>query len=125
AALDLPPGLMVAELALEQVAQRRLPRATPVPRFPSVRRDLAVELDADQPWAAVERSIRGAVGAQLVELRLFDEYRGTGLDPGRKSLAMGLILQEASRTLTDDEVEAKLTLALAALERDCAARLRG
>ena len=125
AALDLPSGILVAELELEAIAERRLPRARPVPRHPSVRRDLAIELAAEVPWAAVEASVRGALGARLAELRVFDEYRGDGLDAGRKSLAMGLILQDASRTLVDVDVEAAVQAALSALERDCAARLRG
>jgi phenylalanyl-tRNA synthetase beta chain len=125
AALDLPAGVLLAEFDLDLLSQRRLPQARPVPRFPAVRRDLAVEVADDLPWAAVERSVRRALGERLAEVRLFDQYQGPGLDPDRKSLAMGLILQDASRTLTDEEVDSCVKRALSALEKDCAARLRG
>jgi phenylalanyl-tRNA synthetase beta chain len=55
---------------------------------------------------------------------VFDEYRGPGLESGTKSLAMGLILQEVSRTLTDSEADEAVAVALAALGRDCQARIR-
>jgi phenylalanyl-tRNA synthetase beta chain len=124
-ALDLGPDVHVLELALESLLARRLPKAVPVPRFPSVRRDIAVDLPEAVAWAQVEQSVRGALGALLKELRLFDRYSGKGVETGRKSLAMGLILQDASRTLTDDDADRCVREAVAALETSCKARLRG
>ena len=68
-------------------------------------------------WADVE-------AARLREVRLFDRYVGPGLEPGSKSLAMGLILQDVSRTLTDHDADQAVADALEALARDCGARLR-
>ncbi|HEY4291500.1 phenylalanine--tRNA ligase subunit beta [Luteibacter sp.] len=124
-ALDLGPDVHVMELALEPILARRLPDAGHVARFPAVRRDIAVELPEDIAWAAVEAAVRGALGDVLKEVRLFDRYAGKGIDEGRKSLAMGLILQDASRTLTDDDADARVADAVRALERSCKARLRG
>jgi len=59
-----------------------------------------------------------------VDVRLFDRYLGKGIAPGQKSLAMGLILQDKSRTLTDTEVDAQVAAMVAALERDHGALLR-
>ena len=124
-ALDLGPDVHVLELALEPLLARRLPKAAPVPRFPSVRRDIAVDLPEEVTWAQAERCVRETLGGLLKELRLFDRYSGKGVETGRKSLAMGLILQDASRTLTDDDADRCVREAVTALETSCKARLRG
>jgi phenylalanyl-tRNA synthetase beta chain len=113
------------ELALESILARRLPSVGRVARFPGVRRDIAVELPEEVSWSAVEAAVRGALGEVLREIRLFDRYAGKGIDEGRKSLAMGLILQDASRTLTDDDADARVAEAVGVLEKTCKARLRG
>ncbi|MET0936609.1 MAG: phenylalanine--tRNA ligase subunit beta [Luteibacter sp.] len=124
-ALDLGPDVHVMELALEPILARRMPSASRVARFPAVRRDIAVELPEEVSWASVEGAVRDALGEVLKEIRLFDRYAGKGIDEGRKSLAMGLILQDASRTLTDDDADARVADAVGALEKTCKARLRG
>ncbi len=124
-ALGLGDDVQVLELALEPLLIRRVPAAQPVPRFPSVRRDLAFDLPVEVSWADVEQTVRAAVGAQLAQLRVFDLYRGQSVEAGRKSLAMGLILQDASRTLTDDDADRCVREAVAALELTCKAKLRG
>lgn len=123
-ALDLDGEVVVAELDLALLEARAVPKAGELSRFPSVRRDLAVLVAEDLPWAALETSLRAALGGLLREVKVFDRYAGKGLDAGVKSLAMGLILQDVSRTLTDSDVDQAVQAALAALERDCGARLR-
>lgn len=123
--LDLGPDVHVLELALEPLLARRLPRAGAIPRFPSVRRDIALDLPEAVSWSQVEQVVRGTLGERLNELRLFDRYSGKGVEAGRKSLAMGLILQDASRTLTDDDADRCVSEAVAALEQSCKAKLRG
>ncbi|MGN2252562.1 phenylalanine--tRNA ligase subunit beta [Frateuria sp. GZRe12] len=124
-ALDLGPDVHVLEVALAPLLDRRLPRARPVPRFPLVRRDIAVEVPEEVRWSQIEQTVRGTLGSVLKQLRLFDRYSGKGVDIGRKSLAMGLILQDASRTLTDDDADRCVREAVAALESTCKAKLRG
>ncbi|MHB1271177.1 MAG: phenylalanine--tRNA ligase subunit beta [Rhodanobacter sp.] len=124
-ALDLGADLHVLELALEPVLARRLPQAQPVPHFPSVRRDIALDLPEEINWSQIEQVVRAILGVRLKELRLFDRYSGKGVEVGRKSLAMGLILQDASRTLTDDDADRCIREAIAALEQTCKAKLRG
>lgn len=123
--LDLGPDVHVLELALEPLLARRLPQARAVPRFPAVRRDIAVDLPESVAWSQIEQLVRRTLGERLKELRLFDRYSGKGVEAGRKSLAMGLILQDASRTLTDDDADRCVREALAALEQSCKAKLRG
>ena len=125
ARLDLDDAVFVAELHLDDVCRRDLPVAQPVARFPQVRRDLAIEVDEAVSWQQIDECVREAAGGELRELRLFDRYQGPELDPGRKSLAMGLILQAGSRTLVDEEVDECMARVLDALSRKCAARPRG
>ena len=124
-ALDLGDDAHVLELALEPLLARRLPSATPVSRYPTVRRDIALELPEEIGWSQVEQIVRATLGQRLQALRLFDRYSGKGVEAGRKSLAMGLILQDASRTLTDDDADRCVREAVAALEHTCKAKLRG
>ena len=101
-----------------------LPGAQPLSRYPSVRRDLAFVVAEQVPWAAVEATVKAAAGGVLRELRLFDRYAGKGVETGFKSFAMGLILQEESRTLTDREVERVVADVTAALQHEQGARIR-
>ncbi len=123
-ALDLDGEVVGFELDLAAVAARAVPRAGELSRFPSVRRDIALVVPEATPWAALEASLRTALGGLLREVRLFDRYVGPGLDSGSKSLAMGLILQDVSRTLTDRDADQAVATALEALAKDCGARLR-
>ncbi|CAM5509514.1 phenylalanine--tRNA ligase subunit beta [Rhodanobacter lindaniclasticus] len=123
--LDLGPDVHVLEVALDPLLARRLPQAGAVPRFPAVRRDIAMELPESVSWSRIEQTVRGTLGVRLRELRLFDRYNGKGVEAGRKSLAMGLILQDASRTLTDIDADHWVREAVNALEQTCQGKLRG
>ncbi|MCE5231738.1 MAG: phenylalanine--tRNA ligase subunit beta [Mizugakiibacter sp.] len=124
-ALDLGADAYVFEVELDALAQRRVPRAEAVSRYPTVRRDIAVELAEEVAWGALEATVRAALGEALADLFVFDRYSGPGLGDGRKSVAMGLILQDRSRTLTDEDADRHVARAIVALERDCGAKLRG
>ncbi|HJY41880.1 MAG TPA: phenylalanine--tRNA ligase subunit beta, partial [Steroidobacteraceae bacterium] len=122
--LDLEAAVIGFELDLEPLLQRALPKARALSKFPSVRRDLAFVVADEVPWAAVSASVKTAAGAFLRELRLFDRYAGKGVETGFKSLAMGLILQDESRTLTDRDVDAVVADVTAVLQREHGARIR-
>jgi len=122
--LDLPADTYVFELDLPSLAARNIPRVGELSRFPAIRRDLAVVLDRQVPYERVESVLRAQIGPRLRELVLFDEYRGQGLDATARSLAIGLILQDDSRTLTDADADGDVARSVAALEQDCGARLR-
>jgi phenylalanyl-tRNA synthetase beta chain len=124
-AIGLDHPVVAFELDLDPLRQRAVPRARTLSRFPSVRRDLAFVVAQDVPWEAVAGTVRSAAGEALRDLQLFDRYVGKGVESGFKSLAMGLILQEDSRTLTDREVDAVVADVTAALESAHAARIRG
>ncbi|SFM97046.1 phenylalanine--tRNA ligase subunit beta [Dokdonella immobilis] len=123
--LDLDEDVYVFELELEATTRRSVPTARPVSRFPSLRRDIAVVLADDIPFAEIAAAIQAAVGERLVDLMLFDRYAGPNLGNGVRSLAMGLILQDRSRTLTDQDADQCVDLAVSALATGYNAKLRG
>jgi len=123
-ALEIDVDVVAFELALAPLAARALPRAGELSRFPSVRRDLAFLVPEAVAWAELSATVRGSAGPWLREVQLFDRYIGPGVEAGFKSLAMGLILQDNSRTLTDRDVDAVVTEVVAAIEREHRARIR-
>jgi len=124
-ALGLDEDVYVFELDVAVIQSRPVPRAQPVSRFPSVRRDIAVVVPEAVAFAKIEACVRSAVGEGLAELLVFDQYSGPNLGFGVKSLAMGLILQNSYRTLTDADADQSVAAAVAALTAECQAKLRG
>jgi phenylalanyl-tRNA synthetase beta chain len=125
AALDLRAGrYVVAELAIAGLAGGQLPvvRSRPVSRHQAVERDLAIVVPEARPAATLASTIRAAAGDLLIDLRLFDIYRGAPLAADEKSLAFRLRFQ-AGRTLAEAEVEATIAAVVDAL-RAGGARLR-
>lgn len=96
----------------------------PLSKFPAVRRDLAVVVAETVLLADVEACIRGAAGTYLRDLQLFDVYRGQSIDSDSKSLALGLIFQAPSSTLTDEDVDAAIAQVLDALRTEVGGTLR-
>lgn len=122
--LDLDQPVYLFELVLAEVMSGRLPTFSELSRFPEVRRDLAVLVDREVAAEAVLETIREAAGEWLTDLRLFDVYHGKGIDPLRKSLAVGLTWQHPSRTLNDDEVNTTTQNIVTSLEGRFNATLR-
>ncbi|MDV7209968.1 phenylalanine--tRNA ligase subunit beta [Azotobacter beijerinckii] len=123
-ALGLDQPVFLFELVLAEIAAGRLPAFRELSRFPEVRRDLALIVDSETAAEAVLQAIREAAGEYLSDLRLFDVYQGKGIDPQRKSLAVGLTWQHPSRTLNDDEVNTTTQNILTSLEERFNATLR-
>jgi phenylalanyl-tRNA synthetase beta chain len=124
-AFDLEGRAVAVELDLEPVLAIDLPRrAAPLPRFPAVNRDLGVVVDGDVPAGELLRTIKGAGGELLESATAFDEYRGSQVSDGRKSVAFALTFRSPERTLTDAEVDGRLEAIRAALRREHAAAFR-
>jgi len=121
-ALDRP--VVMFELRLVALRNGKIPIFREFSRFPSIRRDLAILVDESISAQTVLDCVQKAAGALLVNLELFDEYRGKGIDSGRKSLALGLTLQDSSRTLNEDDVEQVMTQVMTALQTGLGARPR-
>jgi phenylalanyl-tRNA synthetase beta chain len=121
--LDLPETCAF-EVMQEALQNRPIPEAHALPRFPWIRRDIAIEVDEAVEWAQIARAIRSGLPTMVNEPVLFDCFRGPGLSEGRKSLAIGLILQDSSRTLTDQDADRSVAEAVKLLESEFGARLR-
>ena len=115
-----------AEINTELLFAAQLPEATyvPLPKYPSVSRDLSLVCDEAVTVAQAEAVITEAAGKLLRGVRLFDIYRGTGIAEGKKSLAFSLELRADDRTLTDADSEGVMSKVLAALQEKLGAVLR-
>ena len=123
-ALDIDQRVYVFELKQAAVAKNKLPVFSPLSRYPEVRRDLAILVDEETPVAAILSVIESASSDLVKETQLFDIYQGKGVEEGRKSVAFGLILQEFSRTLTDQDVDSEIDNIVSTLNQQFAATLR-
>ena len=129
AARGLPagPAVVAGELALAPLAGEASggPRAiTPLPRFPSIVRDLSFFVSERLPAADVRGTIRSNAPTTLVSVREFDRYQGKGVPDGMISLSMRLTFRDNDRTLTDAEVQRSVDAILAALAARHGAILR-
>ncbi|NBI10066.1 phenylalanine--tRNA ligase subunit beta [Colidextribacter sp. OB.20] len=118
--------LYCAELSLEKLFQVKGadPEYVPLPKFPSVTRDIAVVCREAVTVGALEKAIRKGAKGLLKEAALFDIYRGKGIDEGMKSVAFNLVLRADDRSLTSEEADEDVKSILEALEQDCGAKLR-
>jgi phenylalanyl-tRNA synthetase beta chain len=126
-AFDLPAPVFVAEVSLTALGALPppVPRYQPLPRFPSVQRDLAIVVPAAVSAADVEARLRQMREPLLSRIALFDVYAGEQIGAGRRSLAWSLTFQAADRTLTDAEVNDVHARIVAEIGRHFAAEIRG
>ncbi|MGN8895488.1 phenylalanine--tRNA ligase subunit beta [Flavonifractor sp. HCP28S3_F3] len=115
-----------AELELEQLrcAKGADPEYVPLPKFPSVTRDIAVVCEEKVTVGQLEDCIRSAGGKLIKQVSLFDIYRGKGVDEGKKSVAFNLVLRADDRSLTGEEADADVKKVLEALASQLGAILR-
>ncbi len=122
--LGLDHLVVLFELKLAVLRNGKIPNFREFSRFPSIRRDLAILVNESTQAQTVLDCVQKAAGGLLVNLELFDEYRGKGIDSGRKSLALGLTLQDSSRTLNEDDVEQVMAQVMSALKSGLGAQPR-
>jgi phenylalanyl-tRNA synthetase beta chain len=122
--LDLDSAPLLFEFLAEPALQRVSARFKPISKFPRVRRDIAVIVDQAVPVSDLVREVALSAGPLLREVVVFDIYLGGSVDSGLKSVALGLILQEKSRTLTDIEVDGSVTAVTTALTGKFNAKIR-
>jgi len=124
AELDVEPAIYLFEVEKQALKVKKVPVYRQISRFPAIRRDISLVVDDRVPAQAVLDCIQSSAGELLSDLELFDEYRGEGIDSGRKSLTLGLILQDSSRTLKEEVVETVMRKVLSTLQTDLGAELR-
>ncbi len=120
--LAKPP--VVFEMGIEMLTEGALPVGHAMSRLPVVRRDLALVVDDAVPAQALLDAFHAAKPPHVIAIRLFDVYRGRGLTNGRKSLAILVLMQDTSRTLTDADIDATEASMLSIARENFGATLR-
>jgi phenylalanyl-tRNA synthetase beta chain len=120
--LPLPAALF--ELDLETLTRLDLPRYQEVSKFPPVVRDRSMEFEEGLPAARILEEMEANRPAVVQEIRLFDFYRGKGVERGKKSLAFRVVMQDTARTLTDAEADAAMAQLTELLAAKFGAKLR-
>ena len=115
---DMPKRAVLAEVNLQAVLDNAVPMGElkPLPRFPSVARDLALVMDEALAVGPLMATMRHAGGTLLETIEMFDVYRGAQLGDGKKSVAFSLTFRAPDRTLTEPEI----AKAMDKVQRSCA-----
>ncbi|MCV2885183.1 phenylalanine--tRNA ligase subunit beta [Aestuariibacter sp. AA17] len=122
--LGLNGRTYVFELDLDAISTKKIPEAKEISKFPANRRDIAVVVSEDKAVGDILNCVEKSGGNQLVGLNLFDVYRGKGIEPGFKSLAISITLQDATRTLEESEIQAEVDSIVSQLKEQFGASLR-
>tara|TARA_Y100001936_G_scaffold71784_1_gene70936 strand:- start:5564 stop:7942 length:2379 start_codon:yes stop_codon:yes gene_type:complete len=122
--LSLLRSVILFELDLNSLVQKAIPKADKIPKYPSVRRDIAVVVDENISVNSLLQSMNTLNSPIIVEISLFDVYRGNGVDDGKKSLAFRVLLQDTKKTLTDVDTDSVINKLINILENKFGAKLR-
>ena len=122
--LGLNNTLFLYEVEIESAFKSNPLQFNKISKYPSVRRDLAVVIDEKVPLTVLRENVTVSASGLLSDLRVFDIYRGPGVEIGRKSVALGLILQDYSRTLTDVDADAVVAAVVTRLRDVLSATIR-
>lgn len=124
---EIKQEVLYAELdwrVMVKLAAKRSVTYTPLPRTQPVKRDLALLLDAGVTMAQVEKVVRGSEKKLLRSVTLFDVYEGANLQPGKKSYAIAITLQDDEKTLNEHQIEAVMKKITSNLSAQLGAQLR-
>lgn len=124
---DVRQPVFAAEIdwnTLFQLVKRDKVAFHEMPRFPEVRRDLALLLDESVPYADLRKSALRTAKKLLKQVTLFDVYRGDGIPAGKKQYALSFVLQDLEKTLTDEDVERVMGKILSTFRNEFGATLR-
>jgi phenylalanyl-tRNA synthetase beta chain len=115
-------AVVIAELRVSAlfaaIDAARAQRVAPLPRYPSVTRDIAMIVDDGHPVATIAEALRAATGGLAEDVTLFDLYRGDPVPEGKKSVAFRIVYRDPEATLTDKRVDgAHQAVAAAAVQR--------
>lgn len=122
--LELTDAVIVFELLLDEMEQASIPTVKAVSKFPVIRRDLSLLVKEDISVQMIQDKIKELGEDLLQDIRIFDVYRGQGVASGYKSIALGLIVQHTSRTLTDLEVTGLIDKIILGLQKSFGITLR-
>jgi phenylalanyl-tRNA synthetase beta chain len=120
--LPHPPALF--ELDVGTLLDAGMPAYKPVSNYPPVIRDRSMDVDENVPASALLDEMNRSRPPVVQEIRLFDFYRGPGVENGKKSLAFRVVMQDTAKTLTDEEADAAMAQLTELLSAKFGARLR-
>jgi phenylalanyl-tRNA synthetase beta chain len=123
-ALDLTYRPILFEVQLDAIAPASLPQFRDFSAYPSIRRDISFTVAEDEPFGRIRDRVSVAASSSLRELRVFDIYQGKEVEFGRKSVALGLILQDLRRTMTDEDADRIMAAVVADLKQHLDAKVR-
>jgi phenylalanyl-tRNA synthetase beta chain len=122
--LDFTYAPILFEIDYEAALRPNIACFHEVSRFPQIRRDISITVGTDVPFGRIRERVSVVAASLLKELRIFDIYQGGEVESGRKSVALGLILQDLNRTLTDDDADRLIAAVLRDLQTNLDARIR-
>ncbi|XPF94705.1 phenylalanine--tRNA ligase subunit beta [Colwellia sp. RE-S-Sl-9] len=122
--LGLNSKTLIFELLLSEILTAKIPEAAAISRFPSNRRDIAVVVKEDVDAKKVLQLIEKVGGNYLIDLNLFDVYRGESIEQGFKSLAIAMILQDDEKTLEEKDISDVVNRVVDSLKTQLNASLR-
>lgn len=128
AKFDIDAPVFFAEFDVKTLiaksAQQNKVHYTPVPKFPAVKRDLALLVDSEVSFAQISQLAHKIEKKLLRDVTLFDVYQGKNLPAGKKSYAVSFILRDDEKTLNDKQIEKVMSQLTAAFSRELGAELR-
>ncbi len=122
--LGLTGPVFLFEIVQSVLLDGQLPRFDSLSKFPESRRDLALLVDEKVAFEEIRAVAKAKGGEYLQAVTLFDVYQGKGVEPGQKSIALGLTWQHPSRTLNDEEINEVIDFVVSALKDQYGATLR-
>jgi len=122
--LGFDTQVFLFELDQDLLLNKQIPKFKPLSKYPSVRRDLALIVKEEIAVSEIINCIKGCAEPTLQDIVIFDIYRGKGVEEGSKSVALSLIIQDFSQTLTDPEIDAIFSGLLETLTTKISAKLR-
>ncbi len=122
--LGLSQPVYLFELKISALSQQLLPKFKEIPKFPTIRRDLAIIVNDDIDAQRISDCIINNSPPILRDIQLFDVYRGESVDNHKKSMAYALTLQDIKRTLTDNEVDTVISEIMSILNKELGATMR-
>jgi len=122
--LSLAHPALLFQLEVDKITCGKPYKFSKISKYPSIKRDIAIIVNEDIAAADILKTIKMASSQSLINLELFDLYRGEGIDSGKKSLALGLTFQRSSSTLTDEEADVAISDILQLLQKQFGAKLR-
>ncbi|MCK9397109.1 MAG: phenylalanine--tRNA ligase subunit beta [Methylobacter sp.] len=122
--LGFDTQVFLFDLDQQLLLNKQIPKFKPLSKYPSVRRDIALIVKEEVAVSEIINCIKGCAEQTLQDIVVFDIYRGKGVEEGSKSVALSLIIQDFSQTLTDSEIDAIFSGLLETLTANISAKLR-